>query len=356
LENIVITIAHTLFIKQIPFCLYRFPFQTKFNIAIDENYLPHSPKETFWLAPFYNKSDDENILLSVLSDEFINKKFLYQLQQLPQLTTTINYDIPKETTIEEYNKSFDAYIKNIQSGKIHKAILSRVLYENKPENFDVFECFKQLATSYQNTFVHISLHSKSGIWLGATPELLIKKTDTNIAIMALAGTQAKNNSGNYTWRQKEIQEHVMVCKHIEEVAEKFHCTLIEKIEPHTVQAAYVVHLKTDYVYKENINFNLKNFLHALHPTPAIGGLPIKESIECILQNENYDRKYYCGFIGTTNFSTQADLYINLRCMQIGENKIAIYVGGGITASSNVDEEWKETELKSKTMLAIIHSA
>ncbi|HUN02359.1 MAG TPA: chorismate-binding protein, partial [Niabella sp.] len=44
-----------------------------------------------------------------------------------------------------------------------------------------------------------------------------------------------------------------------------------------------------------------------------------------------------------------DLYINLRCMQVGKDKIAIYTGGGITAASDAEEEWQETILKSKTV-------
>ena len=45
--------------------------------------------------------------------------------------------------------------------------------------------------------------------------------------------------------------------------------------------------------------------------------------------------------------------MNIRCMQIFSNEAVIYVGGGITSKSNLEKEWKETELKSQVILESI---
>jgi isochorismate synthase len=119
---------------------------------------------------------------------------------------------------------------------------------------------------------------------------------------------------------------------------------------------------------------LKDLVTALHPTPAVCGLPLREAKHFILENENYDRMFYTGFLGELNFKKKAsrnrnrrnqensayrtvtntsDLYVNLRCMQLADHKATLYVGGGITANSEAGKEWLETQSKAQTMLRIL---
>ena len=51
----------------------------------------------------------------------------------------------------------------------------------------------------------------------------------------------------------------------------------------------------------------------------------------------------------------SELFVNLRCMQLLKDKVAIYVGGGITGESSPESEWQETALKSNTMLRVLGS-
>ena len=73
----------------------------------------------------------------------------------------------------------------------------------------------------------------------------------------------------------------------------------------------------------------------------------------IRETENYNREYYSGYLGTLDKKGNAELYVNLRCLQVFSNKTIIYAGGGITAGSNPLAEWEETELKSRNMLSAI---
>ena len=108
-------------------------------------------------------------------------------------------------------------------------------------------------------------------------------------------------------------------------------------------------------------------LRSLHPTPAVCGLPKLAAKAFILENEHYNREFYTGFLGELNFEIRigprsgkrnienraytmirksTQLFVNLRCMQLQENKGVIYVGGGITKTSNPVSEWEETVSKS----------
>ncbi|KXK39555.1 MAG: chorismate-binding protein [Saprospiraceae bacterium] len=350
MNDIIITITRILFEKNIPFVVYRFPYEQRYHLAIGQEQLSHNPDKFFWMAPFCALSEAKDVYWGIVRDEDINPKLIDYIKSLSPQPEVYALALPQETTREQYFDRIEAYLTEIRSGKLDKAILSRVVYEDRLPEFDPVDTFTTLTEDYPNTFVHLSLHPDSGIWMGATPELLLEKQDEAISIMALAGTQARQDGSEYSWRAKEMEEHLMVGQHIEEVFSEFDCVMEEKIGPHTLVAGRVAHLATDYRFKEQGTLHLKEFLKVLHPTPAVGGLPADKGIGCILEHEGYDRKYYCGFVGETDFVSMANLYINLRNVQIGQDKIAIFVGGGITSSSNPDEEWNETIMKSKTMI------
>lgn len=349
MKEIAISIARTLLLKNIAFCIYHLPGGDRYRLAIDSQFLPHDEDLSFWIAPFTFRSGTENIFLSVVKDEFLNEAFFQQTRSFP-FKKRISAPLPLETSKEEYLNGVNAVLKDIRSNKIKKAVLSRVFNVDKPHDFDPLNCFRRLVADYPQTFVHLFHHPKSGMWMGATPELLLRKRNALLSVMALAGTQTRKAEGDYLWRKKEEEEQEMVSVHIETIFKKYGYTLIRKEGPQTAESGRVAHLKTDYIYRENAGIPLKDLLAELHPTPAVGGVPVDKGMDCILGNEGYDRRYYCGFIGETDFSQKADIYINLRCMQVGEEKIAIYAGAGITGASDPQEEWEETVLKSKTMV------
>lgn len=349
MKDLIIQIAHQLWVKNRAFCIYRFPNENDYHLAIQKDLIAETSGNTLWMAPFSYFSKAENVYWDIVNHEMIDTSLLEKIQSLPA-QEKISIPLAPETSEAIYFESLDKLLKEIHSGQLQKAIMSRVFYEEKPKDFDPIACFERLAKDYPNTFAHISLHPQSGMWMGATPELLLRKEKKEMSIMALAGTQARKEHAEYQWREKEIEEHLMVGQHIETVAQQYHCHILQKDGPQTIEAGRVAHLKTDYVLQAEEDFELRPFLKALHPTPAVGGLPVDVGVESINRNETYDRKYYCGFIGETNFEDYARLYINLRCMQIGNEKIAIFVGGGITAASQAQEEWQETIMKSKTMV------
>lgn len=353
LKEKILRAAGLLLEKNIPFCLYRFPGQADLMLAVDADCLPHNEVMSFLFLPFSDRSGAAEIYMQVVSNDFINEDFIRQVASLPA-RTEINAFLPDETSRESYFKRIQIFLDALRAGMVEKAVLSRVLYVDKPEDFNPLDCFLRLEHDYPRTLTYLLLHPESGMWMGATPELLLQKDGSEITTMSLAGTQAKKPEGDYKWRAKEIEEHEMVDRHIEEVFKNHSYEIVRKNGPHTVETAQVAHLKTDYLFREQSTVSLKELIRALHPTPAVGGLPVEEAVQFVLDNEGYDRKYYSGVIGQTNFSDKADLYVNLRCMQVGAQKIAIFVGGGITADSDPQEEWEETVLKSKTMIEKIN--
>jgi isochorismate synthase len=97
----------------------------------------------------------------------------------------------------------------------------------------------------------------------------------------------------------------------------------------------------------------------LHPTPAVCGFPKLDAQKFIIENEGYDRTFYAGFLGEWNKDfvsykeNCSDLYVNLRCMKIEDQKAKLYVGGGINKGSNPEKEYIETVNKSLTMKKVL---
>jgi isochorismate synthase len=257
-----------------------------------------------------------------------------------------------QTSKEEYRVSFNRYMDAFQSKSLQKAILSTVIREEKPEDFDPTDYFFRLCASYPNAFTYLLYHPNSGTWCGATPEILLEGSGEHYATVALAGTQPTNPSQVYHWAEKELEEHELVNEHIRVVLQKAGATEVKETAPYTVQAANVVHLKTDFQFK--YNKSVRSLLDQLHPTPAVAGLPRGASIRLIQAAEKHDRGLYTGYLGILN-ENETRVFVNLRCMQIGDTDLVLYVGGGITAKSDMEAEWTETRLKAKTLLNLLKS-
>ena len=175
--------------------------------------------------------------------------------------------------------------------------------------------------------------------------------------MALAGTQKWNDSENVIWHQKEQDEQQFVTDFI---VNELHNKIdnLEITKPYTVKAGKLLHLKTDISGILKQDTNLKNIIQILHPTPAVCGFPKEVAKQFIIENENYNRQFYAGFLGELNkdFDTnenKTDLFVNLRCMKIENNTINFYAGGGITKDSIPEKEWEETVNNTNTMKSCI---
>ncbi|MBS1588870.1 MAG: chorismate-binding protein [Bacteroidetes bacterium] len=346
----IIALAQTFLQKRLPFCLYRMPDNNNISIATLPEYCPTETEKRFIVAPFHRTSQASPIILSLIKTEAITTEYLSKIENIPVGSDYFSSPLPMETSKEQYFEQAGSMIADLQNGKAQKAILSRVLYFVPNKKIDPIAFFLRLCTDYPKAFIHLLAHQQSGVWAGASPELLLESQKQRLVTMALAGTQARNDTHQYHWQQKELEEHFLVCKHIESVAALHHCDFIEKTPTSTVEIAQVAHLVTHYNFMRAAHFNLQNFLNDLHPTPAVGGLPVKEGLACIAAHEEYDRRYYCGYIGEVSENEEAHLFVNLRNMQIGKDKIAIFVGGGLTAASKPEDEWEETVLKSRTMI------
>jgi isochorismate synthase len=179
--------------------------------------------------------------------------------------------------------------------------------------------------------------------------------------MALAGTQARPTDlalNLVRWGHKEVEEQALVSDYIHGFFHKAGIDDLQELGPQTTEAGNVVHLRTTFHVKrrEDELLALANqVLYQLHPTSAVCGMPKDKALSFILAHENYDRSFYSGFLGPVHIGGESSLYVNLRCMQLQKQTANLYVGAGITAESQPAAEWRETVLKSETLLNVLRS-
>jgi isochorismate synthase len=242
-------------------------------------------------------------------------------------------------------------VQAIQNNQFQKVVVSRKEAVDLTD-FNLATAFEKLVQQYRSAFVYCFHHPKIGIWLGATPEQLLKANATNFETMALAGTQKDTGAATVIWPQKEQEEQQFVTDYIVSKLNTV-TTAVQVSQAYSVKAGSLWHIKTDISGAFGANLNLKKAIQLLHPTPAVCGVPKEISKAFIIANEGYDRSFYTGFLGELNRDFASDLFVNLRCMQIENNQAHLYMGCGITKDSNPEKEWKESVNKSMTMKRIL---
>ena len=252
----------------------------------------------------------------------------------------------------------DNHINLVQKGIdfIHHSTADKIVLSRKQvleiEAIDLIKIYQKLVINYPSAYVYFWYHPATGVWMGATPEVLLSIKNEQFKIMSLASTQEYKGDLDVSWNTKEIEEHQIVTDYIVSKLEKKNLKISET---YTVKAGSLVHLRADISGRiSSSDFDLKKMIQVLHPTPAICGMPKELAKEFILKNENYHREYYTGFLGEINDKT-IDLFVNLRCMKLDANQkqVSLYIGGGITKDSNATLEWEETVAKSKVMKKVL---
>lgn len=247
-------------------------------------------------------------------------------------------------------------LKEIYSGTFEKVVLSRnELVELS--NFTIEKVFSSLILKYPNSFRYCFYHPEIGLWIGASPEQILKSNQNKVQTVSLAGTQLSSNIENIVWEEKEINEQQTVTKYIVHALRSCGAEVTES-KPYSFQAGSIVHIKTDIEAQFESEVNVSNILELLHPTPAVCGFPKKEALEFISANEGYDREFYAGYLGEWNHDGNFDLFVNLRCMKVETNDgsaiAKLFVGCGINSGSQPEKEFIETVNKSQTLKSILN--
>lgn len=292
------------------------------------------------------KFDDKQGISFIRSDFHFNRNELnFNLKKGKSSEINRIDDIPKEISKEEYIIQCSSIIDEINNKVAEKVVFSRVKKEKLTGS--AAHLFLRLVNTYPDAMVFIYSYENE-LWVGASPETLLKTNGEHFYTMALAGSKAVGKKTE--WTNKEREEQAYVESYIAQKLKK-HVIDYSVDGPKTILAGPVEHLCTDFkgVIKTD---KLLELINDLHPTPAVCGIPVEVAKEIIKQRESHNRRGYTGFIGPVN-GVKKHLFVNLRSAMIINDNLYLFLGGGITKDSIPKEEWKETELKAETLLRVL---
>lgn len=291
-----------------------------------------------------------NFLKSGISS--ISKNSQLSVKNIPNnyLSTPIS-----QQTASNFKEKVEDAVKSIENGLFHKVVLSDAK-SIESVDLELGKIFIKACSIYPNAFVSLVAIPNVGIWIGASPELLVSYSQDQVfQTIALAGTKSAESATelkNIPWTHKEIEEQAFVSRYIVNCFKKIRVREYEESGPKTVLAGPLVHLRTDF----SIDNKLVNYpelpevlLGLLHPTSAVCGMPKESALDFIAKNENFSRKYFSGFLGPVSYTQGSSLFVNIRCIEITNEGANLYAGAGITETSNPENEAKEIELKMQVM-------
>lgn len=306
--------------------------------------------DVFLIAPFDLSNDHVPFIRSDIQLQFGELGPDVELLDGCSGSPSSNDVPPASTEAAAFKRAVSNATSAIARGEMKKVVLSRTL-ATALDGASLPDLFIQALEAQQDAFVALAHTPLHGTWIGASPEHLVFEEEDRVRVDALAGTLPIDiaPSGPDAWGEKERNEQVLVTESVLDTFLQLGFKEVIARGPSVVKAGQVAHLRT-FIHADLGEKMLSDLVLALHPTPAICGSPRNAAKAFIAANEQHDRALYAGFWGPWSPDGFTELFVNIRCMRVFADQATLYVGAGITAGSDPEAEWDETEQKAQTWL------
>ena len=247
-------------------------------------------------------------------------------------------------------------VRRMRAGELVKAVFAHDLLATADEPLDPRFLLTELARRYPTCWAY----AVDGL-VGATPELLMRRSGTQVSSRVLAGTRWVDGAAGESTDDlvgaglvasaKDQDEHRYAMEslvaRLRPLCETVHAPGV----PSLLRLANVTHLASDITGTLDPADppSLLRLAGAVHPTAAVGGTPTEPALRLIAELEEMDRGRYAGPVGWVDASGDGELGLALRCALLSGSTARLFGGGGIVADSDPDTEVAEVAAK---MLAV----
>ena len=240
----------------------------------------------------------------------------------------------------------------LESGQVQKVVLARSEeFSSESGSFDGIATAFRMRRQQAGCTVFLVRRRGGQAFVGATPEELIRRNGRTISTMSLAGTRRRDERldeelGEELLRsEKDRHEQVLVTQAMTQALMPMVEELVLARVPELAKLADVQHLRTRLHGTLRGEIDLFHLAEALHPTPAVGGLPRTEALAWISENEELDRGWYAGPIGWLRPDGDGLLVVAIRSVLLNAERARAFVGCGLVEDSDPSTEWEESEAK-----------
>ncbi|WP_062561442.1 isochorismate synthase [Paracoccus aminovorans] len=259
------------------------------------------------------------------------------------------------------------YEESGRANALEKIVLARTLLVEAAAPIPVEALMSRLQADRTVTAFRVALpaglaHPLGRMLCGATPELLVEKTGRLVSSHPLAGSARRladpvaDRAGAeaLAGSAKDHREHALVVEAILDTLSPW-CRELSCPEGTRVTSTRSMwHLGT------RIEGRLRDedtpsvvLASALHPTPAVCGVPTPRAAGLIRELEPVARDFYAGAVGWCDGKGDGAWYVAIRCAEISGRQARLYAGAGIVPGSDPMAEAAETGAKFGAFLAAL---
>jgi isochorismate synthase len=266
----------------------------------------------------------------------------------------------------------DRALEDIAAGGLEKVVLARSLQVDHDGEVDIPGVLGRLRELYPSCTL-IAMRRGEDTFLAATPETLVRVAGDRVETAALAGSAPRGRTpeedaalaSSLQSSAKEQAEHAHVVDALSRVLAPRCAELEIDDTPGLRQLFGIQHLETSVsgrlLESEAGQDVVLGLVAALHPTPAVGGVPPARASDWLRRFEGLDRGWYASPIGWLDAAGGGDFCVALRSALIrsgssesgreATSRAWLFAGAGIVAGSVPAQELAETRIKLRALLA-----
>jgi menaquinone-specific isochorismate synthase len=260
---------------------------------------------------------------------------------------------------DDWREQVDNAVTDIRSGALRKVVLAQSLSVDLAADLSIPDALSRLDDRYPDCvrFAVRTEDDRAGTFFGATPEKLVTLSGRTVQTEALAGSTGRGETtAEDEWLGEELldsdkdnHEHELVVEAIREQLDPVAAS-VETGERTLRRLATVQHLQTPVTATLDADRHVLDLVEALHPTPAVGGLPPDAALESIKTTEAFDRGWYAAPVGWMDAAGDGTFAVAIRSALARDRTATLFAGAGIVHDSDPDREWDEVQLKYRPML------
>jgi len=259
-----------------------------------------------------------------------------------------------------YEAAVARAVELIHRGRLQKVVLAREVEVHGAGAFDSGALFGVLRDAFPSCYVY-AVGRGTAVFLGASPELLVRREGQRASTVALAGSIRRSadpavdeHLGEQLLRsEKDREENAIVARAIARALRPLSVWVTAAPEPSLVRVANIQHLAAPIRAQLSAPVGAVELLGSLHPTPAVGGEPAAAALELIPALEGLDRGWYAGPVGWTDSTGDGEFCVALRCALLRGAHASCYAGCGIVRGSDPAAELAESEVKLGALLPLL---
>jgi salicylate biosynthesis isochorismate synthase/menaquinone-specific isochorismate synthase len=259
-----------------------------------------------------------------------------------------------------YEQAVERAVERIRAGELEKVVLAREVRAHAAVAHDPGAVLGALRDAFPACFCWC-VGTPELAFVGASPELLVRRDGARAQAVALAGTTRRSadpavddHLGEQLLRSvKDREEQAIVARRIERTLEPVSVWVTAADEPVLVKVQNVQHLATPIRAQLADPLPAVELAGMLLPTPAVGGEPREAALPLIPALEGLDRGWYAGAVGWTDLGEDGEFCVALRCALLRGETAHLYAGCGIVRESIPAEELAESEVKLEALLPLL---